>query len=204
MKAFLDNKRDAAREIARKYNVKMGVESVSMLSEMLQPVHFRHRTLILDAGDVCADILYLVRGLVRQYHTEDDGTDSVVDIVHEGDMLVCNESLFAGQPSRLKVQTLEPTYAYEMNYKYFKNLASENKEVSTLLFAIMESVIIKKEEIYNLLDESPINKYLALMKRDSEVIRRTPLKYVASYLRMAPETLSRVRNTINKRESGNT
>lgn len=204
MKAFLDNKRDAAREIARKYNVKMGVESVSMLSEMLQPVHFRHRTLILDAGDVCADILYLVRGLVRQYHTEDDGTDSVVDIVHEGDMLVCNESLFAGQPSRLKVQTLEPTYAYGMNYKYFKNLASENKEVSTLLFAIMESVIIKKEEIYNLLDESPINKYLALMKRDSEVIRRTPLKYVASYLRMAPETLSRVRNTINKRESGNT
>ncbi len=204
MKAFLDNKRDAAREIARKYNVKMGVESVSMLSEMLQPVHFRHRTLILDAGDVCADMLYLVRGLVRQYHTEDDGTDSVVDIVHEGDMLVCNESLFAGQPSRLKVQTLEPTYAYGMNYKYFKNLASENKEVSTLLFAIMESVIIKKEEIYNLLDESPINKYLALMKRDSEVIRRTPLKYVASYLRMAPETLSRVRNTINKRESGNT
>ncbi len=204
MKAFLDNKRDAAREIARKYNVKMGVESVSMLSEMLQPVHFRHRTLILDAGDVSADMLYLVRGLVRQYHTEDDGTDSVVDIVHEGDMLVCNESLFAGQPSRLKVQTLEPTYAYGMNYKYFKNLASENKEVSTLLFAIMESVIIKKEEIYNLLDESPINKYLALMKRDSEVIRRTPLKYVASYLRMAPETLSRVRNTINKRESGNT
>lgn len=204
MKAFLDNKRDAAREIVRKYNVKMGVESVSMLSEMLQPVHFRHRTLILDAGDVSADMLYLVRGLVRQYHTEDDGTDSVVDIVHEGDMLVCNESLFAGQPSRLKVQTLEPTYAYGMNYKYFKNLASENKEVSTLLFAIMESVIIKKEEIYNLLDESPINKYLALMKRDSEVIRRTPLKYVASYLRMAPETLSRVRNTINKRESGNT
>ncbi len=204
MKAFLDNKRDAAREIARKYNVKMGVESVSMLSEMLQPVHFRHRTLILDVGDVSADMLYLVRGLVRQYHTEDDGTDSVVDIVHEGDMLVCNESLFAGQPSRLKVQTLEPTYAYGMNYKYFKNLASENKEVSTLLFAIMESVIIKKEEIYNLLDESPINKYLALMKRDSEVIRRTPLKYVASYLRMAPETLSRVRNTINKRESGNT
>lgn len=204
MKAFLENKRDAAREIARKYNVKMGVESISMLSDMLQPVHFRHRTLILEAGDVSKDILYLVRGLVRQYHTEDDGTDNVVDIVHEGDMLVCNESLFAQQPSKLNVQTLEPTNAYGMNYKYFKNLASENKELSTLLFAIVESVITKKEEMFNLLDETPINKYLALMKRDSEVVRRTPLKYVASYLRMAPETLSRVRNTINKRESSNT
>lgn len=203
MKAFLDNKRDAAREIARKYNVKLDVESISMLSDMLQPVHFRHRTLILKSGEVSNDMLYLVRGLVRQYHTDESGVDRVVDIVHEGDMLVCNESLFAQQPSMLNVQTLEPTYAYGMNYKYFKNLASESKDLNSLLLAIMESVVIKKEEVYNMLDEIPINKYIALMKKDSEVIRRTPLKYVASYLRMAPETLSRVRNTINKRESDN-
>lgn len=203
MKVFYDNKRDAVREIARKYNVRLGYDAAGLLADLLQPMHFKHRTLIMEDARTDINMFYLLKGLVRQYYSE-DGFDNVVDIVHEGDMLMCNESLFAHMKSQLNVQTLEPTYLYAINYRQFKNLAAENRELSDLLFAIVESVIAKKEEIYKLLDETPINKYMTLMRRDSEVIRRTPLKYVASYLRMAPETLSRVRNTINKRESSNT
>ncbi len=202
MKVFYDNKRDAVREIARKYNVRLGYDAAGLLADLLQPMHFKHRTLIMEDARTDINMFYLLKGLVRQYCSE-DGFDNVVDIVHEGDMLMCNECLFAHIQSQLNVQTLEPTYLYAINYRQFKNLASENRELNDLLFAIVESVIAKKEEMYKLLDETPINKYMTLMQRDSEVIRRTPLKYVASYLRMAPETLSRVRNTINKRESSN-
>lgn len=201
MKAFLDNKKDAAREIAKKYNVKMSAESINLLADLLQQVHFRHRTFILEAGDVSRDMLYIVRGLVRQYYNkEGDETDHVVDVVREGYMLVCSESLFSGKPSGLNVHTLEPTYAYGMNYKDFKKLASENKEICTLLSAIMEAVVLQKDEMCNMLDGTPIEKYLALMAKDAEIIRRTSLRYIASYLRMAPETLSRVRFKVHNRE----
>ncbi len=203
MKALTENKKDVARELARKYNVRLSIESLNRFTDLLQPVKFRHKTFILEAGNTSNNLMYLVKGLVRQYRPSAD-FDKVEDIVHEGDILTCVDSLFTHEPSQLNVQTLEPTVAYSMNYQYFKELAGEDADLGTLLFSIIESIIIKKEKIYHLLDSTPIERYMALLHDDSEIIRRTPLKYVASYLRMAPETLSRVRNAINKRESSNT
>ncbi len=203
MKALTENKKDVARELARKYNVRLSIESLNRFTDLLQPMKFRHKTFILEEGNKSNNLMYIVKGLVRQYHSE-EGFDRVEDIVHEGDILACVESLFTHTPSRLNIQTLEPTVAYSMNYQYFKELACEDADLGTLLFLIIESIIIKKEKIYHLLDETPMEKYSLLLHNDSEIIRRTPLKYVASYLRMAPETLSRVRNAINKSESSNT
>lgn len=203
MKALTENKKDVARELARKYNVRLSIESLNRFTDLLQPMKFRHKTFILEEGNKSNNLMYIVKGLVRQYHSE-GGFDRVEDIVHEGDILACVESLFTHTPSHLNVQTLEPTVVYSMNYQYFKELAGEDADLGTLLFSIIESIIIKKEKIYHLLDEAPMEKYSLLLHNDSEIIRRTPLKYVASYLRMAPETLSRVRNAINKSESSNT
>ena len=156
----------------------------------------------MNSGVISQNICYIVKGLIRQYKIVDD-IDVVEDITHEGDILICTESLLKQQPSELFIQTLEPTISYAMDYIEFRSMADKSEDLNQLLYSILEAQILHDKDKYHLLDENPIDRYNILLKTNSEIVRRTPLKYVASYLRMAPETLSRVRNAINKRENSN-
>lgn len=202
MRLVADNSKDAAREMARLYDVHLDFEALSSLTALLQPTKFRHRTFILEAGETATTIAFVAKGLIRQYKPDDD-LDIVEDICHEGEMLICTESLISEQPSELNVQTLEPTILYEMDYLELKRLASKQTEIHELLCRMLEERIMKLASRMHQQDKGPVERYLELMHSDSEIVRRTPLKYIASYLRMAPETLSRVRNKLNQREDSN-
>jgi hypothetical protein len=47
-------------------------------------------------------------------------------------------------------------------------------------------------------DYTATERYLQVLKDDKELLQRVPLQYLASYLQVAPETLSRIRNKINR------
>jgi hypothetical protein len=67
-------------------------------------------------------------------------------------------------------------------------------EINTFYRKILEeSLITSQQKADSMRFETAVDRYLELMKRQPEVIRRAPLSYIASYLLMTPETLSRVR-----------
>ncbi len=190
--------KDAARELARKYDVRLSTESLNNLSMLLHSDRFRHRTFILKAGEQSNVLYFVTKGLIRQYKEVEGDDDLIQDIVHEGDILFFQQCILTDSPSSLNVQTLEPTILYGADYSDLRTLADSNPEINQLLFAILEATITKQMLHRDMLDMNPRERYLALMQNESEIVRRTPLKYIASYLRMAPETLSRVRNAINR------
>jgi CRP-like cAMP-binding protein len=199
MRLIADNSKDAAREIARMYDMRLSFDALSALTALLQPKKFRHRTFILEQGEQSASIAFVAKGLIRQYKPDDE-LDIVEDICHEGDMLFCAESTIGRQESELCIQTLEPTIIYEMDYDELKEQAVKLPEIQELFCRILESHILKQTARLHELDKDPLTRYINLLHEPSEIVRRTPLKYVASYLRMAPETLSRVRNKVNRNE----
>ncbi len=202
MRLVADNSKDAAREIARLYDVRLSFDALSGLTALLQPTKFRHRTFIQEVGERTNSLAFVAKGLIRQYKPDEE-LDIVEDICHEGEMLICTESLISQQPSELSIQTLEPTILYEMDYQELKELANKLPEIHELLCKMLEGCIIKQAVRQHRMDKHPMERYLDLLHEDSEIVRRTPLRYVASYLRMAPETLSRVRNKINRNENSN-
>ena len=202
MRLVADNSKDAAREMARMYDVRLSFDALSGLTALLQPVKYRHRAIIQEVGETTNTLAFVAKGLIRQYKPDDD-LDIVEDICHEGDLLICTESLIGQQPSELCIQTLEPTVLYELDYHELKELAGKLPEINELLCKILESRIMKQATWRHRMDKHPVERYLGLLHEDSEIVRRTPLRYVASYLRMAPETLSRVRNKVNRSEDSN-
>lgn len=203
MRLLVDNSKDAAREIARIVDMRLSFDALSNLTALLQPRKYRHKEHIQQAGDITENIAFIAKGLIRQYKTTDE-LDSTEDLCHEGDLLLCMGSLISRQPSELYIQTLEPTVLYEIDYHELKMLALKLPEINELLNRILESCILKEMTRFQRQDKHPVERYLDLLNSDSETVRRSPLKYVASYLRMAPETLSRVRNEVYKRENRNT
>ena len=161
----------------------------------------------VDVIDICHADIHPCIGCVKCGYegpcVQKDDVEIVYDVCHEDDMLFNMESLISQKPSSLYILTLEPTVIYTIDYQELKLLASKLPEINELLTRLLERCIIRMTARQHTLDLPPMERYLALMEADSEIIRRTPLKHVAWYLRMAPETLSRVRNKLNNRENSN-
>ena len=107
---------------------------------------------------------------------------------------MCIESLFREEKTHLQVEALEPTTVYALPKLRLEQVALHNVNIQILYRKILEeSLIISQIHADLVRFESAQNRYLRLCKTNPQVVLRAPLVYVASYLQMTPETLSRVR-----------
>lgn len=194
MKEPIKTTRDIARELARKYST-MTHDELDVLESILVPRKYAKGEMILTEGDVCKDIGYVERGLVRQFYQK-NGKELTEHIGVEKSIVMCIQSLFKEEPSHLQMEALEPTLIYALPKHRLEEVALHNVNIQILYRKILEeSLIISQIKADMLRFESAQNRYRRLCKLNPQVVLRTPLVYIASYLQMTPETLSRVRSS---------
>ena len=192
MKELNNSTRDIARELARKYST-MTHDELDILESVLVPMKFAKGEIILKEGDICEHIYYVERGLTRQFYFK-NGKELTEHIGVEHTIVMCIESLFKEKPTYLQLEALEPTLIYAMPKHRLEEVALHNVNIQILYRKILEeSLIISQVHADMLRFETAQDRYLKLCKQSPQVVLRAPLVYVASYLQMTPETLSRVR-----------
>lgn len=192
MKELNNSTRDIARELARKYST-MTHDELDILESVLVPMKFAKGEIILKEGDVCEHVYYVERGLTRQFYFK-NGKELTEHIGVEHSIVMCIESLFMEKPTHLQLEALEPTLIYAMPKRKLEEVALHNVNIQILFRKILEeSLIISQVHADMLRFETTQDRYLKLCKLSPQVVLRAPLVYVASYLQMTPETLSRVR-----------
>lgn len=192
MKELNNSTRDIARELARKYST-MTHDELDILESVLVPMKFAKGEIILKEGDVCEHVYYVERGLTRQFYFK-NGKELTEHIGVEHSIVMCIESLFMEKPTHLQLEALEPTLIYAMPKRKLEEVALHNVNIQILFRKILEeSLIISQVHADMLRFEMAQDRYLKLCKLSPQVVLRAPLVYVASYLQMTPETLSRVR-----------
>ena len=192
MKELNNSTRDIARELARKFST-MTHDELDILESVLVPMKFAKGELILKEGDVCEHVYYVERGLTRQFYFK-NGKELTEHIGVEHSIVMCIESLFMEKPTHLQLEALEPTLIYAMPKRKLEEVALHNVNIQILFRKILEeSLIISQVHADMLRFETAQDRYLKLCKLSPQVVLRAPLVYVASYLQMTPETLSRVR-----------
>ncbi len=187
--------RDIARELARRYST-MTLDELRVLQSIIVPMKFNKGEMILNEGDVCENIYYLDRGLVRQFYLK-NGKEVTEHLGSDQTIFMCIESLFRETPSHLQVEALEQSYIYALPKKRLEEEAIKNINIQMLYRKILEeSLIISQVHADLVRFESATNRYKKLCKLSPQVVLRAPLVYIANYLQMTPETLSRVRNQV--------
>lgn len=186
--------RDVARELARRYST-MTHEELDALESILVPMKFFKGEIILKEGEVCRNIYWVARGLVRQFYYK-NGKELTEYMAAEDTMCMSIESLFKEEPSHQQIQALEPTVLYALPKPALEREAVRNVNIQMLYRKILEeSLIISQVHADMVRFESAQERYAKLVKRSPQLVLRAPLVYIASYLQMTPETLSRVRNS---------
>ena len=184
--------RDVARELARRYST-MTHDELDLLESILVPMKFAKNEKILDEGEVCEYIYWSAKGLVRQFYYK-NGKEMTEYMATENHICMCIESLFNEKPTHLQVIALEPTIIFALPKKQLEAVAMKSVNIQILYRKILEeSLILSQIRADMLRFESAIDRYQKLVKRSPQLVMRAPLVYIASYLQMTPETLSRVR-----------
>ena len=184
--------RDVARELARRYST-MTHEELDLLESILVPMKFAKNELILKEGETCTNIYWVVKGLVRQFYYKNE-KELTEYMATENSIVMCIESLFREQPTKLQIKALEPTVLIALPKADLEAVAMKSVNIQILYRKVLEdSHILRQHHADMLRFESAQHRYQKLVKNQPQLILRAPLVYIASYLQMTPETLSRVR-----------
>ena len=186
------NKRDIARELARRYST-MTHDELDILESILVSQKYAKGEMILKEGEICRQFLYIDKGLVRQFYFK-HGKEVTEHLGQEQTIVMCIESLFKEEPTKLQVEALEPTTVYALPKADLERVAMHNVNIQILYRKILEESLITSQIHADLVRfETAQDRYKKMCKLCPQVVLRAPLVYIASYLQMTPETLSRVR-----------
>jgi CRP-like cAMP-binding protein len=187
--------RDVARELARRYST-MTHDELDILESILVPMRYAKGDKILAEGEVCKNIYWIVKGLVRQFYFK-NGKELTEYMAAENTICMCIESLFKEEPTHLQIMAIEPTIVYMLPKADLEAVAMKSVNIQILYRKILEeSLILSQKHADMLRFESAQDRYQKLVKHNPQLVLRAPLVYIASYLQMTPETLSRVRNAV--------
>ena len=192
MKELVNTPRDIARELARKYST-MTHEELDTLESVLVPMKFAKGEMIIKDGEICENLYYIDKGLVRQFYFK-NGKEVTEHLGEDRTIFMCIESLFKETPSHLQVEALEPCLIYALPKHRLESVALHNVNIQILYRKILEESLILSQVHADLVRfETAGDRYKKMCKLMPQVVLRAPLVFIASYLQMTPETLSRVR-----------
>ena len=132
--------RDVARELARRYST-MTHDELDVLESILVPMRFQKGDFILKEGEVCTNIYWVVKGLVRQFYIK-NGKELTEYMAVENTMFMSIESLFKEQPSHQQIHALEPTIVFALPKAKLEREAVRNVNIQMLYRKILEESLI--------------------------------------------------------------
>ncbi|WP_167855645.1 Crp/Fnr family transcriptional regulator [Hymenobacter fodinae] len=138
--------------------------------------------------------LYFVHtGLLRIYFPT--GAEEIcVGFGYESSLICSFPSFVTGQPSEYGIQALRRSELLGISRTDFMAFVEQNANFARFWRAELERNLVGRiEREIDLLLPDPLHRYQRLLARSPQLFQRVPKKYIASYLRMTPETLSRLR-----------
>lgn len=135
---------------------------------------------------------FIIEGAVRSYYLK-DGVEVNTWFAFENDMVGSLQN-FQNLPSRETFELIENTTFVSINLRTLRALMHSNIEIANVLMLIIEEyAVFLEERIFTSQFHNAIERYNALLRHDQMVLQRVPLTYIASYLGVSRETLSRLR-----------
>jgi CRP-like cAMP-binding protein len=140
--------------------------------------------------------LYLVESGCLRIFLIDDTQEHTIRFAYKQNMLVALDAFITEKPSPLYIQALKKTHIKVMGKEAYFAFLDESVENMRLWQDISLGLIYQQfEREQDLLTASPLERYRRVLERSPQLFQEVPHKYIASYLRMTPETLSRIKKS---------
>jgi len=167
---------------------------VNHLAKTLRTKSISKKQYLLKAGHISRQICFIEKGLLRCFYEQGEAEVSSW-FMKEGDVIISVESFFKQVPSYEIIQALEDCTVYYISYEQLMYAYMNFVEFNFVGRILTEKYYtLCEQRLYSLRMHKAVERYNDLLQNDPEIIQRVPSKYVASYLGISLETLSRVKS----------
>ena len=179
-------------------------EKVSLTAtdkEMISPFFIRKRLrkkqYLLQEGDVCKYLSFVAKGLVRTYNVDEKGDEHMSVFGWEGWWISDFNSFLSVVPAMFYIDAIEDSEVLMISRSDYDTLTLQ-VPIMDRYFRILyqNSLVTKERRLMSSITHSAEQKYIQLFNSNPEIINKIPQNMVASYLGIAPETLSRIKRNL--------
>jgi CRP-like cAMP-binding protein len=164
--------------------------------------HFKHKNLKAAAHfhsmhSIAREVAFVEKGILRTYSADAHGNEVTKFFIRENQFVVDLQSYYTATPGRDAIQAVVPSEIYTIQKVVLDRLSEEIRNLYIFLKSITEAHLLNKirdNDFLNFGDSR--TKYLEFIKRYSELASQVPQQYIASYLKITPQSLSRIRKEL--------
>jgi CRP/FNR family transcriptional regulator, anaerobic regulatory protein len=171
-------------------------EEFAVFADMFRPLNVRRLDHLFREGDTVTSLYYIHTGLMRCYYLK-EGVEHTCNFFFSPYMMTDLLSVRDNVPTIINVQALKDSECYEVDLLEIEQLAFQKPELLRVFYKMYEHLLqfsIKRQVSF--IYDTPGERYMDLLKERPNVIAEIPQHYIASYLGIRPETLSRIRKKI--------
>jgi len=155
---------------------------------------------LLEEGGFCQHAYFVESGLLRMYSVDDKGKEHVIQFAPENWIVSDRDSVFFNLPSQYYIQAIEESIVMFIDEKLMIELSQKDRAFDEFNNKLLHNHIRHLQKRVNmLLSATAQERYLDFTSTYPDVLLRVPQTMVASYLGITPETLSRVRKNLAKK-----
>ncbi|WP_109300022.1 Crp/Fnr family transcriptional regulator [Aquimarina sp. AU474] len=170
-------------------------QELELLKNSLEHKILEKDEFLLEKGEVCSCICFVESGAVLQYKINSDMDQVVIDLNISNDWVINHKSFTSQRPSEYNIKAFEKTTVYILYIESIHRLIAQSQSFLQM-GKLLENAVSRIDFFDN--NNTPDEKYMFLLKNKPEILQKFPQTLIASYLKITPETLSRVRKRLSK------
>lgn len=174
----------------------LGTDASEALNSCFEKISLSKNAYLLNEGQVCRHLYFAEKGALRGFYNL-DGKEITHWFAFENDFVTSFHSFITKEPAVENIQLLEGCILWAISKETLTSLFDRYHEIERLMRIAYEKYYIRLEERFvNAHFKTAKERYEDLLHQTPHILERVPLGYIASYLGISQETLSRVRGRL--------
>lgn len=176
------------------------LEAASTCSNFYTSKKVSKNEFLLREGEVCHQTFFVEKGLLRMYSIDKNGKEHIIQFAPEKWLISDRSSLYFGEKSKYFIEAVEDSEVLLLNADFFTKVIEKfpnTAENNDLL--LQKHIRNLQNRVNSLLAETAEERYMNFIKMYPDILLRVPQWMVASYLGITPESLSRVRKELARK-----
>jgi CRP/FNR family transcriptional regulator, anaerobic regulatory protein len=175
-------------------HIKLTQQEQDLFLTKTETKHFKTKTILLNAGDICKDSYFVNSGVLRSFTINDNIVEHVLNFACSGWWISDMYSYLSQKPGNLFIQVLEDAEVIVLSKENQELLYKEIPKLERFFRILIEnSLVANQERLMDNLSLTAEERFEKFCKKHHDLIQKVPQKQIASYLGVTPEFFSKMK-----------